>query len=135
MLYRPRPRQTTRAPQIASQERPLNETSGSAERADRHSVEHEPARHRFVITFPQGEGELVYRRSPSGALDLVHTGVDPRLRRRGVGAQLARAAFAFARANGLRVIPTCPFIARWLAKHPEEQDLVASMLDRAARPE
>ena len=89
-------------------------------------VEHEPERHRFVARFPEGEGELVYRRTASGALDLVHTGVDPRLRRRGVGDALVRTTLAYARANGLRVIPTCPFVARWLDNHPGERDIVAT---------
>ena len=106
----------------------MNEIDPHAERgnADSRNVEYEPARQRFVVRYAEGEGELVYRPTPSGALDLVHTGVDPRLRRRGIGGQLVRAAFAFARAKGIRVIPTCPFIARWLEKHPEEQDLVAA---------
>ncbi|HJS21217.1 MAG TPA: GNAT family N-acetyltransferase [Steroidobacteraceae bacterium] len=90
------------------------------------AVEHEVERHRFVARFPEGEGELVYRRTATGALDLLHTGVDPRLRRRGIGESLVRAALGYARANRLQVIPTCPFVARWLEKHPGERDLVAS---------
>ena len=89
-------------------------------------VEHEAERQRFIVRFPEGAGERVYRRTPAGALDLVHTGVDPKLRRRGIGASLVRAAFAYARANRLQVIPTCPFIARWLEKHPGEREVVAS---------
>jgi hypothetical protein len=104
----------------------LNEISDNAEGsgAGHREVEHEPARHRFVVRFAEGEGELVYRPTASGALDLIHTGVDPQLRRRGIGEQLVRAAFDYARAHALRVIPTCPFIARWLERHPEERDLV-----------
>lgn len=89
-------------------------------------VEHEIERQRFVARFPGGQAELVYRRTATGALDLFHTGVDPKLRRRGVGDSLVRAALAYARANRLQVIPTCPFVARWLEKHPGERDLVAS---------
>ena len=89
-------------------------------------VEHESERHRFVVRFPEGEGELVYRLTASGALDLVHTGVDRKLRRRGIGESLVQAAFDYARANHLRVIPTCPFVAGFLDKHPGERDLVAS---------
>jgi predicted GNAT family acetyltransferase len=88
-------------------------------------VEHEAERQRFVVRFPEGEGELTYRRTPAGALDLVHTGVDPKLRRRGIGESLVRAALGYARANQLLVIPSCSFAARWLEKHPEERDLLA----------
>jgi predicted GNAT family acetyltransferase len=37
---------------------------------------------------------------------------------------LVRAALNYARANGLRVIPVCPFARAFLARHPEYADLV-----------
>jgi predicted GNAT family acetyltransferase len=43
---------------------------------------------------------------------------------KGVGGQLARAALAYAREHELKVIPTCPFIAAYITKHPEHHDLV-----------
>lgn len=89
-------------------------------------VRHEPERRRFVAHSPEGDGELLYRIGASGALDVYHTGVDPQLRRRGIGEALVRAALSYARANRLPVIPTCPFVARWLEKHPEERDLVVA---------
>jgi predicted GNAT family acetyltransferase len=48
------------------------------------------------------------------------------LRGRGVGEALAETAFAYARAQGMRVVPTCPYVQRWLAKHPEQGDVVVS---------
>ncbi len=87
------------------------------------AVEHESERHRFVVHLPEGEGELVYRRIAPRTLDLVHTGVDPALRRRGIGDALVRAALEYARQQKLRIIPTCPFVERWLEKHPQQRDL------------
>jgi uncharacterized protein len=49
----------------------------------------------------------------------VHTEVDPAFTGRGVGSSLARAGVESARAEGLRVLAVCPFIAAWLARHPE----------------
>ncbi|WP_432049832.1 GNAT family N-acetyltransferase [Verrucosispora sp. NA02020] len=54
----------------------------------------------------------------------VHTEVSRQCEGRGVGAALARAGLDEARAAGLLVLPTCPFIAGWIARHPEYQDLV-----------
>ncbi|MEU5553616.1 MULTISPECIES: GNAT family N-acetyltransferase [unclassified Micromonospora] len=54
----------------------------------------------------------------------VHTEVSPQYEGRGVGAALARAGLDEARAAGLLVLPTCPFIAGWIARHPEYRDLV-----------
>src|SRR5258706_13232290 len=93
-------------------------------------VEHVPARHRFFVRLPEGQGELVYRRLHGTDLELLHTGVDAALRGRGVGGALAQAAFDFARAEGLRVLPTCPYVQRWLERHPAEADLVAPANDR-----
>src|SRR5437899_2636648 len=54
----------------------------------------------------------------------VHTEVDPSYEGRGVGAALVKASLDEARAAGLKVLPVCPFYARWISRHPEYQDLV-----------
>ena len=90
------------------------------------NVEDDAAHSRFVVRLPEGEGELVYRRIPPRTLELVHTEVAPALRGRGVAEALAEAAVARARGEGLSIIATCPYVQRWLAKHPEHRDLVAS---------
>lgn len=88
--------------------------------------EHDTARQRFVIRLPEGTGELGYRRIAPDTLDLVHTFVDPALRHRGIAATLVRAAVTHARQENLRIVPTCSYVRRWLAEHPEAHDLVAS---------
>lgn len=60
-----------------------------------------------------------------GLIDLQHTVVDSRKRGHGVGGQLVEAGLQHARAEGLKVRPTCPFIPGYIAEHPEHQDLVA----------
>lgn len=64
-----------------------------------------------------------YRLQP-GAIVLPHTVVPPELEGRGIAGALARFAFAHARKAGLKVVPTCPYMASWVKKHPEEQDLL-----------
>ncbi|MFJ6804489.1 GNAT family N-acetyltransferase [Streptomyces anulatus] len=54
----------------------------------------------------------------------LHTEVSPAYEGRGVGSALARTSLDEARAAGLRVLPTCPFYAGWIARHPEYQDLL-----------
>jgi predicted GNAT family acetyltransferase len=53
----------------------------------------------------------------------THTEVDPAFEGRGVGSALARAALDDARRRALPVLATCPFIARWMGRHPEYLDL------------
>jgi predicted GNAT family acetyltransferase len=52
-----------------------------------------------------------------------HTEVDPAHEGRGVGSALARAALDDARRRELPVLPVCPFIAGWMRRHPEYEDL------------
>lgn len=90
------------------------------------NVENDTAHHRFLVRLPEGEGELVYQQAAPHTLELVHTRVDPVLRGRGVAAALAETAFALARKDVLHVVATCPYVQRWLARHPEQNDLVVS---------
>ena len=55
---------------------------------------------------------------------LPHTEVEPEWEGRGVGSLLARRAFDDARADGLTVLPFCPFMKRWAELHPDYRDVV-----------
>ena len=92
-----------------------------------------PERRRYEATFGD-EAELAailtYARS-GDRLTLIHTEVQPGFEGRGVGSRLARAVFEDARARRLRVVPRCPFIVRWLERHPEQHDLLAGAADAA----
>jgi uncharacterized protein len=54
-----------------------------------------------------------------------HTEVDPAFEGNGVGSTLARWALDDVRDEGRRkVMPLCPFIKKWIVKHPEYKTLV-----------
>jgi predicted GNAT family acetyltransferase len=55
---------------------------------------------------------------------LPHAEVDPEWQGRGFGSLLARRAFDDARADGLTVLPFCPFMRRWADLHPDYLDVV-----------
>ena len=84
-------------------------------------VYHDERCERFYVTLPEGEAELVYGEFGEGILDLQHTEVPPSARGDGVADALVRAALAFAREGGYRVVATCPYVQRWLKTHPEER--------------
>ena len=71
-----------------------------------------------------GFAEYVRAESDEGVVIYPHTVVSRAHRGRGVGAALARAALADARSRGLKVRPTCTYMAEWITRHPEYQDLV-----------
>jgi predicted GNAT family acetyltransferase len=85
-------------------------------------VEHEPGR--FFVRLGDEEAELVYVRT-AAVLDARHTFTPPSLRGRDVAAHLTAAAFAYAEAEGLRVVPTCSYTRAYLERHPELRRLVA----------
>ncbi len=88
-------------------------------------VQHDESRHRFFLDVSGGTAELVYRRLDDRTLDLVHTAVPDAAAGQGIGGKLAKAAFGWARQSGARLVVTCPFVRKWLERHPDEQDLVS----------
>lgn len=84
----------------------------------------DPGRSEYVATLDGIEaGVIVYERA-DGVIDLQHTIVRPEAEGHGVGSTLIRFALDAARQSGERVIPTCPFVRRFLEKHPEQRDVV-----------
>ena len=56
----------------------------------------------------------------------THTEVDFAFEGHGIGSTLARYALDDVRERGLQAVTLCPFIAAYIERHPEYQDLVAS---------
>jgi uncharacterized protein len=91
---------------------------------DSFDVTHDPATGRFEIRTPSGTALLKYVHRGAD-LELLHTEVPDALEGHGYGAALARAALDYARREGLKVIPSCPFVSAYLRRHPADADLVA----------
>jgi predicted GNAT family acetyltransferase len=56
---------------------------------------------------------------------LTHAEVPLALRGRGIGARLTAATLELMRERGARVVPRCPYIALFMRRHPEYDDLLA----------
>ncbi len=91
--------------------------------ADAVDVIDNTAEHRFEVRLAGDTAFAEYHLKP-GQIVLPHTVVPPAFEGKGVASALARHAFGYAREHGLTVIPTCPFMAGWIKKHPEAQDVV-----------
>jgi predicted GNAT family acetyltransferase len=79
---------------------------------------------RFEIAVDGHIGFLRYART-GDRIELIHTEVPPELGGRGLGGTLAKFALDHARGAGLTVIPTCPFVRKYLERHPEYAPLVS----------
>jgi predicted GNAT family acetyltransferase len=87
------------------------------------AVEHVEAHHRFVLHLPTGDARLEYEQPDASTINLRHTEVPETERGHGAAAELAAAAVAYARAQHLRVIPTCRFVRAWFERHPDQRDI------------
>lgn len=87
------------------------------------TVVHDVAGHRFTTEVDGHEAELVYV-PEEGAIAIVHTGVPSQIGGRGIAADLVRAALDHARAQGLKVAPRCSYVAAYVKKHREYDDLL-----------
>ena len=80
--------------------------------------------HRFeVLVDGETAGKAVYQTRP-GAIVVTHSEVDPRFRGQGLASELARQTLDQIRARDLKVVPLCPFFARYVEQHPEYLDMV-----------
>jgi predicted GNAT family acetyltransferase len=87
------------------------------------TVRDNPALNRFELDLDGHTAVAYYQLSP-GVITFTHTEVPAELSGRGIGSELVRGALAAARARGLKVVPKCPFVAAFMAKHPQFDDLL-----------
>ncbi len=84
-----------------------------------------PDHHRYELRSGDELIGLVAYHLADGVITLVHTEVDPAHGGQGHAATLARGALDDARSRGLKVVPSCPYVASYIEKHPDYADLVA----------
>ena len=87
------------------------------------TVRDNAALHRFEIEVDGTTAFSEYSRKP-GVVTFIHTEVPDALSGKGVGSRLARGALDLVRAKGEKVIAQCPFIAAFIKKHAEYQNLL-----------
>ena len=90
------------------------------------TIRHDEAGRRFVAERDGQPAELVYAEVDARTLDFHHTFVPPALRGGGLAGVLVAHALDWARASGRTVVPSCPYVAAYIRRHPEYADLAAS---------
>jgi len=73
----------------------------------------------------EGVTALAYYRLADGVITFTHTETPRQLRRRSIASWLVHDALEAARARGLKVVPRCSFVAGFIARHLEFDDLLA----------
>ena len=88
-------------------------------------IRHDEAGHRFVADLGGRTAELTYVERDATTVIFTHTFVPPELRGAGVAAALAARALDWARETGRHVVPACSYVAAYLQRHPEYEQLLA----------
>jgi predicted GNAT family acetyltransferase len=77
----------------------------------------------FETSLGAGKAVLTYAEQ-HGKLYLLHTEVPEEMEGHGIGSALVRTAMDYAKEQGVKVVPFCPFARTWLERHPQYQDMV-----------
>lgn len=87
------------------------------------SVVNNKEKSRFEVVNGSQVSKLIYELKGDD-IDLVHTEVPEDLAGQGIGSALVVAALQYAKDNGYQAIPSCPFVASYVQRHPEWNEVV-----------
>jgi predicted GNAT family acetyltransferase len=87
------------------------------------NVVHNAAERQFEAQLDASNKAIVEYMRSGGNIIFTHTEVPQGFEGQGIANQLAKAALEYAKTEGLKVQPLCPFIKLYIQKHPEYQSI------------
>ena len=79
---------------------------------------------KFFVTVDGKEAHLLYKQE-GYVMEIYDVFTPEEMRGQGIAAELAVAAFNYAKRRRYKVVPTCPYIRdAFLKKHPEFEDII-----------
>jgi predicted GNAT family acetyltransferase len=88
-------------------------------------VIHNRAANRFEMAIADQQAVVNYRMVGDETYNLYYAGVPSEFEGRGFGNRLVQGALEHIKAEGKTFIPTCPFIAAFVRRHPKYEDFIA----------
>ena len=88
------------------------------------SVIHNREKHRFEVVL-EGQTAVSEYISLPDRIIFTHTEVPKGLEGRGIGNALAHTGLQYAKDSQIHVVPLCPYVAGYIARHPEWKEIVA----------
>ena len=97
-------------------------------------VRNDADNHRYVLELDGEPAGLTVYHVRGGRYYFVHTEINAGHGGEGLGSVLVQGALDDVRARGETIVPICPFVTAWLARHSDYQDLIdQAALDRINR--
>ncbi|TDC96864.1 N-acetyltransferase [Saccharopolyspora aridisoli] len=87
-------------------------------------IKDDPDANRFEIRVDGELAGFAEYKLKTGQISFTHTEIDDGFSGQGLASKLVRAALEEARGRELAVLPFCPYVRGWIAKHPDYVDLV-----------
>lgn len=87
-------------------------------------VTHIKNANRFEVLLENGQTAYLNYNEFDNSLNLSHTYVPKSFEGKGIAAAIVKIALDYARKNNLSIIPSCPYVAAYIERHPEHRDLV-----------
>ena len=78
---------------------------------------------RFELNIDDSVAFIEYKLSDN-ILFLIHTEVPTSLEGKGVGSAIVSKTLEYAKENGYKIVPFCPFVKTYLKRHPEWNDII-----------
>lgn len=91
----------------------------------RYQLIHNAAQNRYEFRLDGGIAYVEYEPAGNGIYRLTHTIVPPEFEGQGIGRELVESTLEALREQGVRIIPQCTFIVRYIQRHPEWESLLA----------
>jgi predicted GNAT family acetyltransferase len=88
------------------------------------TVDDHPDDERFVLLVDGAPAGFLRYHVHGRVFTAIHTEIDPAFGGRGLGSVIVGHVLADVRRRGLRLQPHCPFVARYVQRHPDAADVV-----------
>jgi predicted GNAT family acetyltransferase len=85
-------------------------------------IDNEAARH-FELEENGHTAFATYRRADN-IVTIPHVEAPVELQGKGTAGRLMEGIVGLARANGFKIVPTCPYAVAWFRRHPEAADVL-----------
>lgn len=88
------------------------------------NIKHDKVQHKFYAVIDGKEAALEYSQKNTKTLDYYSTFVPSELRGQKIAEKIVTYALEYAKENNYHIIPSCPYVEIFIARHPQYQMLV-----------